>query len=79
MTSIYLLTKRKLELFAPPTRDRKTLLAALQKHNWNQTRAATYLKITRSTLLYRMQKFGLERPKTSDDAADESEPPTDAA
>ena len=31
MTSIYLLTKRKLELFAPPTRDRKTLLAALQK------------------------------------------------
>jgi two-component system NtrC family response regulator len=30
------------------------LLAALEKHNWNQTRAAAHLNITRSTLLYRM-------------------------
>lgn len=44
--------------------ERDLLLAALQKHNWNQTRAAAFLKITRSTLLYRMQKFGLERDKT---------------
>ena len=33
----------------------------LEKHAWNQTRAAAYLDITRSTLMYRMQKFGLER------------------
>ena len=43
--------------------ERELLLAALQKHNWNQTRAAAYLNITRSTLLYRMQKFALEREK----------------
>jgi regulatory Fis family protein len=36
--------------------------AALQKHDWNQTKAAAYLDITRSALLYRMQKFGLEKP-----------------
>jgi DNA-binding NtrC family response regulator len=44
--------------------ERELLLAALEKHNWNQTRAAAFLNITRSTLLYRMQKFGLERDKT---------------
>lgn len=43
--------------------ERELLLAALEKHNWNQTRAASYLNITRSTLLYRIQKFGLERDK----------------
>jgi transcriptional regulator with PAS, ATPase and Fis domain len=40
--------------------ERELLLAALEKHGWNQTRAAAYLDITRSTLLYRIQKFGLE-------------------
>lgn len=43
--------------------ERELLLAALHKHNWNQTRAAAFLSVTRSTLLYRMQKFGLEREK----------------
>ena len=33
--------------------------AALEKHDWNQTRAAAYLDITRSTLIYRMQKHAL--------------------
>ncbi len=47
------------------TVERELLLAALEKHNWNQTRAAGYLGITRSTLLYRMQKFGLERDKVA--------------
>jgi two-component system NtrC family response regulator len=41
--------------------ERDLLLAALEKHEWNQTRAAAYLHITRSTLLYRVQKFGLEQ------------------
>ena len=43
--------------------ERELLLAALHKHGWNQTRAAAFLNITRSTLLYRMQKFGLEKEK----------------
>lgn len=58
--------------------EKELLLASLQKHKWNQTRAAAYLKITRSTLLYRMQKFELERPKSADEALDESDPPIDA-
>jgi DNA-binding NtrC family response regulator len=45
--------------------EKELLLAALEKHNWNQTRAAAYLKITRSTLLYRMEKFGIERARST--------------
>jgi two-component system NtrC family response regulator len=41
--------------------ERELLRAALEKHDWNQTRAATYLNISRSALIYRMQKFRLER------------------
>ena len=47
--------------------ERELLQAALVKHDWNQTKAATYLNITRSALLYRMQKFGLERPQATVD------------
>ncbi len=55
--------------------ERELLLAALEKHNWNQTRAAAYLNITRSTLLYRMQKFGLERDKSPQSAGESSDGP----
>ena len=41
--------------------EKELLVAALEKHAWNQTRAAAFLRISRSTLLYRMQKFGIER------------------
>ena len=41
--------------------ERELIVAALEKHNWNQSRAAGYLNITRSTLMYRMDKFGLPR------------------
>jgi two-component system NtrC family response regulator len=44
--------------------ERDLLVAALEKHGWNQTKAAAYLDITRSALLYRMQKFGLEKPNS---------------
>jgi DNA-binding NtrC family response regulator len=47
--------------------ERELLLAALEKHDWNQTRAAAYLNITRSTLLYRIQKYRLERGKVPRD------------
>jgi DNA-binding NtrC family response regulator len=49
------------------TVERDLLKAALDKHDWNQTKAAAYLDITRSALLYRMQKFGLEKPKRDAD------------
>lgn len=35
------------------------LQEALRRHNWNQSQAARYLGITRNTLIYRMQKYGL--------------------
>ncbi len=44
--------------------ERELIRAALEKHNWNQTRTAAYLDVTRSTLIYRIQKFGLEPPRS---------------
>ena len=46
-------------------------------NRWNQSRAARYLGITRHTLLYRMDKHGIERPG-SRGAGDEGEPKPDA-
>jgi DNA-binding NtrC family response regulator len=40
--------------------ERSLLIKALEKHKGNQTRAAEYLGITRPTLIYRMEKFGLK-------------------
>lgn len=39
--------------------EKEIIVQALEKHNWNQTRAARYLNISRKTLIYRMEKFGL--------------------
>lgn len=39
--------------------EKEILLQALQKNLWNQTRAARYLNLSRKTLIYRMEKFGL--------------------
>ena len=51
--------------------ERELLLAALEKHNWNQTRAAAFLNITRSTLVYRMEKFDLREKKPAGPTAHE--------
>ena len=37
------------------------ILTALRKFDWNQSRAAQYLDLSRKTLIYRMEKFGLRR------------------
>jgi DNA-binding NtrC family response regulator len=42
--------------------ERELILRALQKHEWNQSRAARYLGITRHTLLYRIEKHNIVRP-----------------
>ena len=42
--------------------EREILSLALQKYAGNQTRAAQYLNISRKTLIYRMEKFGLISP-----------------
>lgn len=39
--------------------EKTLILRALKKFNWNQSRAAKYLDLSRKTLIYRMEKFGL--------------------
>jgi len=39
--------------------DRELILAALERNQWNQTRAAEFLHISRNVLIYRMQKYRL--------------------
>ncbi len=48
--------------------EKELLSYSLRKHNWNQTRAAKFLGITRQALIYRMDKYGLksEKPDTAD-------------
>src|SRR5215813_11022839 len=50
--------------------EREILRQALEKHAGNQTRAAQYLNITRSALIYRMQKYGLQQPETLNPSAE---------
>ncbi|MGE5173430.1 MAG: sigma-54-dependent transcriptional regulator [Betaproteobacteria bacterium] len=40
--------------------ERSLIVKALEKHKGNQTHAAEYLGITRPTLIYRMEKYGLK-------------------
>lgn len=41
--------------------ERELVVRALQKFNWNQTKAAAYLDISRKVLIYRMEKFTLRK------------------
>jgi DNA-binding NtrC family response regulator len=41
--------------------ERDLIVRSLEKFNWNQTQAARYLDISRRTLIYRMEKFGIGR------------------
>ena len=42
-----------------PELDKQLVITALERNNWNQTRAADFLGITRNVLVYRMQKYRL--------------------
>ena len=59
--------KSTLQLNLPPdgisleSIERDLILMALRKCDWNQSRAAQYLDLSRKTLIYRMEKFGLRR------------------
>jgi len=41
--------------------ERTLVLQALEKSSWNVTRAARLLGLTRDTLRYRIEKYGLKR------------------
>jgi len=40
--------------------EKTLIMKALERQKGNQTRAAEYLRITRPTLIYRMEKYGLK-------------------
>jgi DNA-binding NtrC family response regulator len=40
--------------------EKELILKALKKFNWNQTQAAQYLDLSRKTLIYRMEKYGIK-------------------
>ena len=40
--------------------EKNLIIKALEKQKGNQTRAAEYLGITRPTLIYRMEKYGIK-------------------
>ena len=54
--------------------EKEILLQALEKHDWHQTKwqqtkAARFLNISRKTLIYRMEKYGLTPPADQREAA----------
>jgi two-component system NtrC family response regulator len=46
--------------------EKELILRALRKFDWNQTHAARYLDLSRKTLIYRMEKFGLRKDYDDD-------------
>ncbi|HTS32252.1 MAG TPA: sigma-54 dependent transcriptional regulator [Bryobacteraceae bacterium] len=44
--------------------EKELILKALKKFNWNQTKAAAFLDISRRTLIYRMEKYGFHKEAT---------------
>lgn len=42
--------------------EREVVLQALARNQWNQSRAAAFLRIPRHVLLYRMEKYGIQKP-----------------
>jgi len=54
--------------------EKELLLKALEKSAWNQSKAARFLNITRKTLKYWTEKYGLAPPKdNAQDSVNESE------
>ena len=41
--------------------EKELILQALRKFDWNQTKAAAFLDLSRRTLIYRMEKYGFEK------------------
>ena len=50
--------------------EKELIVRALQKCDWNQTRAARYLDLSRKTLIYRIEKHGIHKPADLRDSSD---------
>jgi two-component system NtrC family response regulator len=42
--------------------EQEAVVEALRRNDWNQTRAAAFLRIPRHTLVYRMEKYEIRKP-----------------
>jgi len=42
--------------------EREVVVQSLERNRWNQTAAARFLRIPRHTLIYRLEKYGIEMP-----------------
>ncbi len=45
--------------------EKEAVLEALRRNDWNQTRAAAFLQIPRHTLIYRLEKYGIDKNGTA--------------
>jgi len=43
--------------------EKQIIIEALERNGWNQSKTARYLDIPRHVLLYRMEKFGIRKPR----------------
>ena len=50
--------------------EKELILRALHTCDWNQTHAARYLDISRKTLIYRIEKHGIQKPQEREDSRD---------
>jgi len=48
--------------------DRQVILEAMERFNWNQTRAARHLGVTRKILRRRLERYGIRKPAVSEPA-----------
>jgi two-component system NtrC family response regulator len=42
--------------------EKEVVIQALERNDWNQTRAAAFLQVPRHTLIYRMEKYDITKP-----------------
>ncbi len=57
--------------------EKELILKALHKCHWNQTQAARYLDISRKTLLYRIEKHGIEKAQEHQPTSEHAPFPTE--
>jgi two-component system NtrC family response regulator len=50
--------------------EKELILQALRKFDWNQTKAAAFLDLSRRTLIYRMEKYGFHKAAGQPSAED---------
>jgi two-component system NtrC family response regulator len=50
--------------------EKELILQALRKFDWNQTKAAAFLDLSRRTLIYRMEKYGFHKDDGEPSAED---------